>query len=50
MIISGDFFQSVLAQAGIEIEKQFNGFKGITKAVRLVVHTLLVAHVNPDAL
>jgi hypothetical protein len=49
-IISDDLSQLVLAQAGIESEKEFNGFKRITKAIRLVVQTSLVAHVAQDAL
>src|SRR4030042_4654982 len=49
-IISDDFFQSAPAQTGIKSEEEFNGFKRITKAIRLVVQTPLVAHVALDAL
>jgi hypothetical protein len=49
-IISDDFFQPALAQAGIESEEEFNGFKGITKAIWFVVQTPLVAHIALDAL
>ena len=49
-IISDDLFLLALAQAGIEGEKEFNGFNRITKAIRLVVQTPLVAHVALDAL
>lgn len=49
-IISDDFFQSALAQTGIKSEEEFNGFKRITKVIRLVVQTPLVAHVALDAL
>jgi hypothetical protein len=49
-IISDDFFQLALAQAGTRSEKEFNGFKGIAKAIRPVVQAPLVAHVTPEVL
>jgi hypothetical protein len=49
-ILSDDIFRSALAQAGVKNEEEFNGFKRITKAIRLVVQTPLVAHVTLDAL
>jgi len=44
------FFQSALAQAAIKNKEKFDGFKGIAKAIWLVVQTPLVAHVALDAL